>query len=546
MMKEIFKAAGSIGRATVRTIIFSFIFSEIFCSCTKFLKEENKTQYSVDYIYSSPEGLKLSVNALYALQRGLFGDNNGNESPTWWALERGTDIVASCGGTGNFYGIYDPSYLKPSAAQVGILWKTLYQIIGRCNEIIWYGERMEDSEELRTAIAEARCFRAQSYFHLFRVYDRIWLNTVPVTSANVDDVREYRAATSAEVYALLYEDLEYAAANLPWKSYENGRFNQAVARHLLAKAALWKKDWQTALDQIDAIEESKQFALLDSPAAVFNAADLNHSEAMMTQQWSDQPGGNFSAATAKGNQFCTLFIAQYRTALGGKDDESCSAENWGYTFGRILPNPYLLSLYDQARDKRWNDWYIHRYRNIRNVEVTYNSVKVKPGDYLPAHTGGSGDPRYTMPGCTKWGDVWTKTPAEKRGFKDVVLYRLADSYIVGAEAALRLGDQTKAKFYFNKTWQRAGNDEFTGTLTMQDIIDEEAREMAFENDRWFFLKRLGILIDQVSQHAGNPIYAASLKGRTNLPANPQFVRWPIPESEIINMGEENFPQNPGY
>ena len=81
---------------------------------------------------------------------------------------------------------------------------------------------------------------------------------------------------------------------------------------------------------------------------------------------------------------------------------------------------------------------------------------------------------------------------------------------------------------------------------MQDIIDEQARELAFENDRWFFLKRLGILIDQVSKYAGNPIYEASLKGRTNLPANPHFIRWPIPESEIINMGAENFPQNVGY
>ena len=162
MMKEFIKSAGSSIRAVRRTIISLFVFSGILCSCSKFLKEENKTQYSVDYIYSSPEGLKLAVNALYSLQRGLFGDNNGNESPTWWALERGTDIVASCGGTGNFYGIYDPSYLKPSSSQVGILWKTLYQIIGRCNEIIWYGERMEDSEDLRIAISEARGCRAQS------------------------------------------------------------------------------------------------------------------------------------------------------------------------------------------------------------------------------------------------------------------------------------------------------------------------------------------------------------------------------------------------
>ena len=94
-------------------------------SCGKFLEEENKTQYSVDYIYSSEEGLQLATNALYALQKTLFADNSGNESPTGWALERGTDIVATCGGTGNFYGTYDPNYLKPSASQVDYLWEVL-------------------------------------------------------------------------------------------------------------------------------------------------------------------------------------------------------------------------------------------------------------------------------------------------------------------------------------------------------------------------------------------------------------------------------------
>ena len=151
-----------------------------------------------------------------------------------------------------------------------------------------------------------------------------------------------------------------------------------------------------------------------------------------------------------------------------------------------------------------------------------------------------------LPGCTKHGDVDTRELFASRGYKDVILYRLADVYIAGAEAALRLNDQTKAKYFFNKTWMRAGNAEFTGVLKLQDIIDEEAREMCFENDRWYFLKRLGILIDQVRKYAGNEGWQASLAGRTNLPANPHFVRWPIPEEEIINMGAENFPQNIGY
>lgn len=93
---------------------------------------------------------------------------------------------------------------------------------------------------------------------------------------------------------------------------------------------------------------------------------------------------------------------------------------------------------------------------------------------------------------------------------------------------------------------RAGNQEFTGTVTLQNVIDEQARELALEGQRWYFLKRLDILIDQVKKYAGDPRISTSIVGRVNLPKNPHFVRWPIPENEVINMGPENFPQNEGY
>lgn len=516
-------------------------------SCSDFLMEENKTQYSQDYVFNSEEGLALATTALYALHRTYLSDD---ESCTMWALERGTDIVMTNGGTGNFYGTYDPNHLKPSATQVRKMWNTMYQIIGRCNEIIAAGEDLEQTDALKTTLAEAKAFRAQSYFLLFRTYDRIWLNTEPVTWENVNDPRDYHPAEPNKVYELLYSDLTYAIENLDWQSAQPGRFNQAAARAILAKVALWKKDWQTALDQADAFENSG-YALLSEPVEVFKGADLNHSEALMVQQWSENPGGNFSTTTPKGHNFSTLFIAMSRNIIGGEAADACSVENWGYTYGRCLPNPYLLSLYDQAKDKRFNDWFIHRYKNTTNREIEYgtdsngNKLFVKPGEYFPATKSGNVD-RYNLPGCTKHGDVETRELFASRGYKDFILYRLADVYLMGAEAALRLNNQTKAKYYFNKTWTRAGNAEFTGTLKLQHIIDEEAREMCFENDRWYFLKRLGLLIDQVKAHAGNDGYATSLAGRTNLPANPHFVRWPIPETEIINMGAENFPQNVGY
>ena len=74
------------------------------------------------------------------------------------------------------------------------------------------------------------------------------------------------------------------------------------------------------------------------------------------------------------------------------------------------------------------------------------------------------------PGCIKYGDKWTRTASETRSYKDVIVYRLAESYIMAAEAALMKNDQTLAKYYFNKTWERAGNDKFTGVLIQWRIV----------------------------------------------------------------------------
>jgi len=525
-----------------RNIFYILSLALLFTSCTKWLEEENRTKYSSDYIYSTEGGLKLAVNAVYTLLRDY-----GSDDPTVLALERGTDLAVTNGGTGNYFGIYDPNNLRPSSSQVAFMWKTMYGIIGKANEIIHAGEQLPDTDVLRATIAEARCFRAHAYFILYRTYDRIWLNTEPTTWQNVDDPKTYRAASTAEVFDLLYRDLDYAIENLDWQSEEPGRFNQATARHIKAMAALWIKDWDEALKQVDEIDRSGHYELI-ALDDVFRGADLNHREALMVQQWSRNPGGNLSTGTPLGNYFGAYFIASYRQEIGGTAEYACSYENWGYTYGRCLPSPYLFSLYDQSKDKRYNSYYTHRYKNTTDQPIAYGSVTVQPGDYFPLYKNGTLN-RFVYPGSTKLGDIWTRSnPAETRSYKDFILYRLAETYIIGAEAALMNGDQALAKKYFNKTWERAGNDEFTGTLTIKDIIDEQARELAFEghSERWYFLKRLGILIPQVKNYAGHPEIASSLGGRTNLPANPHFIRWPIPETEIINMGPENFAQNPGY
>ena len=404
---------------------------------------------------------------------------------------------------------------------------------------------MEQTDQVKEAMAEAKCFRAYCYLYLYRVYDRIWLNTEATTPENLNKERSFYPASQSEVFDLIYSDLGMAIENLDWTSYQPGRWNQAAARHLLAKSALWIKDWKTALDQVDAIEESNKYSLIDVDK-VFTGAKLNHNESLMVMQWSTDFGGNLSTSTPKGHYLATLFVAIYRQEIGGTSEYACSYENYGYTYGRCLASPYLLSLYDQTKDKRYSDWYVFKYKNTTKDDIVVGGITVHPGEYLPSRNSKGELIRNLMPGCLKYADIWTREPFETKSCKDVIIYRLGETYVMGAEAALMLGDQAKARKYYNKTWQRAGNDEYKGALTLKNIIDEQARECAFEGERWFFLKRRGILIDQVKNYAGNPEYEPSILGRTNLPANPHMVRWPIPESEIINMGADTFPQNPGY
>ena len=172
--------------------------------------------------------------------------------------------------------------------------------------------------------------------------------------------------------------------------------------------------------------------------------------------------------------------------------------------------------------------------------------------------------------CTKFCDSYTRTtPSLTESYKDIIIYRVAETYLMGAEAYLHIGNADSTAYYYNKTWVRAGNTAIpSGSVTMNMIIDEHARELAFEGDRWFFLKRNGLLYDRVKKYAGEylkkdvvydkwtknnvatwyPLPNLILNNDTVIRNNVrQFhVNWPIPQAQIDIMGAANFPQNTGY
>ena len=106
--------------------------------------------------------------------------------------------------------------------------------------------------------------------------------------------------------------------------------------------------------------------------------------------------------------------------------------------------------------------------------------------------------------------------------------------------------------YFNLTYVRAGNDRFEGTLTLENILDEYARELNFEGVRWPLLKRLGLLGEYCRKWEGESMAENPYLNKDFTFARQNFVIgkhecWPIPSNQILLMGGSDvYPQNKGW
>lgn len=531
-------------------IIYTCLFTILISACNKdLLKEVSKDRITVDAVFNTPEGLSTAVIALYDRERNLF--RMDAESQTATTILRGGDIQVSRAGGGANAGRYDVTF-NPSSNEVQNFWRHRYSIIERTNQIISGGEKIGDHDPVvAQALAEAKVFRAQAYFYLLRTYDNIILTTEPTSVDNLD--REYHPANPEDVYKLLYSDLDYAIAKLsyPDMTKRTGRMDQGVARHIKAQVALWRKDYAEAAAQADAVINAGKYSLLTDINEVFqgagaNHADLNHSESILVSQWSRDPGGS---GDGNGHRMANYFIPNYYK----ESRVLVNYANGGRGWGRIHPNPYLFSLFTKDNngltDKRRSTWFKEQwiYDNPANAGSNLGKVVPKPSDAATYF-----DRFY--PACLKYVDRVVAEGGTKLAetdvvsFKDIIIYRLAETYLIGAEAHMRLAgaNDATAKLYLSKIRERAGLGSFTGAVTEEIILDEQARELAFELPRWYILKRLGKLVEYVRDHGGDPVVATGVNNpRQNI--QDYHVRWPIPQGEIDAMtGKGNFVQNPGY
>ncbi len=156
----------------------------------------------------------------------------------------------------------------------------------------------------------------------------------------------------------------------------------------------------------------------------------------------------------------------------------------------------------------------------------------------------------------KNGNTEYKESGDPSGTRDIYLFRLAETCLIAAEAAVQSGDNGNALHYINKVRARAaynapedGLELYSGTVTLDDILDERALELLGEAPRWNDLQRTRKLAERALKYnwdithitGGIPTQLSEETFRN------KYIRRPIPLSWLNSLSNgQELGNNPGW
>lgn len=515
------------------------------------LTEAPRSQITSTY-YTTPAGFEAGVNAMYEPMR------------SFWPQQRGATLTVF--GTDEYQKGADGSYkyfndytaqLNADVDYIRDTWADFYRGINTANTVIATAPNVTVSDATKSLrIGEAKFLRALYYFTLVRTYGDIPLYTDPTPGVTTETNRE----PVAKVYAQIIKDLLEAETALPDKAAQFGRADRPAAQHLLgevyltrAGAATSSPDFALAAQKLALVANNPRFKLVPRYRDLWRIDNEVNSEVIFSIQFTSDP-----LTTGPGNTLHLYWTPAYDLEPGMQ-----RSIDYDRPFRRWRPTKWLLGLWDRSID--------NRYEDMHNVVWISNNAKSIPKD-------ASGNPKFTVgdtavympglptippamrtatryklygedeyndamfPNLNKYLDPTRTTLNQEQGQRDHPIFRLANTYLMLAEALMRDGKPDQALPWVNKVRTRAAKPGMeaamqvtAGDLNLDFILDERARELTGETTRWFDLTRTGKLLERVKKY--NP------SGGPNI--QPFHVLRPIPNAEILNS-TGNMKQNPGY
>ena len=510
----------------MKTILYLLLLISlnVMYGCQEFLEEDTRGIINPSNFYTSDEEAILAVNGLY---KGFVGDGGfglGDLYSYWAGIQfwtvYGTDEVGPTRQQGLVEPIQNYTLTESNYGNARNVWQSLYRIVGDANSVITnVTDNPNISSEIQGRVSgEAIFLRSFAYYHL----TNIW-GAVPYYNEDLplNEVAQLGRTEASIVRQNVINDLNNVENEelLP-SSYEAndvGRATVWAAKMLKAKMMIWQEDWQGALEETTEIISNSPHRLLDNYADVFNlnAANPFHDEVIWGLDYSKDVNNNTTSRT-------DAFNPRIR-------DEPADSEERGAIVAALAArneefNGFGLTA---ALPSFAEEFPTDDLRRPLNVVGEYLGFKLT-FNYLPKH----------------WNLDFINSPRVNHG-ELYIIFRLADTYLMAAEAANELGDAS-AYQYINRVRERAyepdqpyaglGQAEFR-----QALQDERKWELASEGFRRYDLIRWGILVETVQ----NATYL-SFNGPENI--KPIHVKAPIPEEEIIlnpNLLELD-PTNNGY
>ncbi len=394
------------------------------------------------------------------------------------------------------------------------MWRCRFRINYRSNLIIRYSD--ESKPAGNEAIGHAYFLKAYAYFEMTRMWGGL-----PI----IDDVSVeiFPRASQEQTWAAIERYCTEAINRLPAKKSlddnGNGLATKGSAQFLLGKVYLYQEKYNEAIEVLEYLAASPYYALMDSFADIFWPANRYNKESIFEINFSDgiPPGDIDWAEKVAGNVAYTLCGPRSGEVALGED----LIYEWGWGFNQ--PTQSLVDDYQAMND------------DIRIASTIIFS------DTITAH-----NPAITFQ--NEIDGYWDRKHVRIKGFfqpdalrvnQNTIIMRLADAYLMLAEAYNRIGNNGKALEYLNKVRQRVElpDESGSGDDLFEKIKLERRLELALEGDRYFDLIRWG----------DAPSVLGPLGYTNGTPGVKTNGLLPIPYPEITaSQGSNQLTQNPGY
>lgn len=560
------------------TLLYALAATLLVCpGCSDFLEEHNRSAVTTEGgYYDTEKGFESLINSCYTPLRFW-----GGKSAAMAFSETGTDVLAPGGGCDypaivSYQNDFDGT--NPISKEY---YDRFYKAINFCNTAIYHVKNVPFGDKTLTSKreAEVRFLRAYYYWILVETFGDTYYTDQPSESI----VMAPKKTSVAEIYTHIFEDLDFCMdSRLSVAQSDGGRVTMWAAKALKARLLLTRASelndkvlYEQAYTLAKEVIDNGPFALSKDFASVFDMENSDgdgnkeviwYVDYSSTNQLYNQEMDN-DIIRSGGNHTHLIFCMKY-------DDQPGMVRSieYGRPFNHYMPTRYLLDCYDEDIDQRFEatfrslwkanggktgDNYPYMVQGDTAIWVTKDVVPQAKRQWAKGryqildrtdiyHEDGSVKSQKQCMPISKFEDPARATVNEDRGTRDAFIIRVAEMYLIVAEAGAKAG-KTDALAYMNilrAQRAKAGKEEAmkVAQSDIEDIdfiLDERARELVGEQLRWFDLKRMGseIFIRRIKD--GNPDAGKNVEAYHMLRPFPQTLL-----DAITNKDE--FLQNEGY